>query len=104
MKCSVRATAEADNQAVAADQWWRNNRPAAPGLFDQEMESALERLGRLPEVGRLHPTRGRPGLRRLYLRGTRHHVYYVYNSEARQVVVLAVWSAARGKGPPLRGR
>lgn len=42
------------------------------------------------------------GVQRLFLPGTRYHVYYVHDAEAREVVVLAIWSALRGKGPPLR--
>jgi hypothetical protein len=41
------------------------------------------------------------GVRRLYLPATRYHVYYVHEPELHQVVILAVWSAVRGKGPPL---
>jgi plasmid stabilization system protein ParE len=38
--------------------------------------------------------------RRVLLKGTRYHVYYV--PLADEVRVLAVWHARRGMGPPLR--
>jgi plasmid stabilization system protein ParE len=40
------------------------------------------------------------GLRRILLRATRYHVYYVSNAET--VLILAVWSAVRGAGPDLK--
>lgn len=101
MRTSVRTTAEADQQALAAESWWVSNRPSAPELFEREFADALERLRRLPKIGRPYRVRGVSGVRRLYLPATRYHVYYVHEPELHQVVILAVWSAVRGKGPPL---
>lgn len=39
------------------------------------------------------------GVRRVPLRATRNHVYYVATAEA--VLVLAVWGAVKGAGPEL---
>ncbi len=104
MKAAVRTTAEADEQALAAENWWLSHRPAAPDLFTREFAGAFDRLRRLPNVGRLCRVRGVSGVRRLYLPATRYHVYYVHDVDAREVVVLAIWSAVRGKGPPLGKR
>ena len=38
-------------------------------------------------------------VRRVLLRSTRYHVYYVVLTDT--VVVLTVWSAVRGSGPDL---
>ena len=38
-------------------------------------------------------------VRRVLLRATRYHVYYVVHDEA--VIVLSVWSALRGTEPDL---
>lgn len=34
----------------AIDQWWREFRPAAPGLFGQELADALELLSAVPNA------------------------------------------------------
>jgi plasmid stabilization system protein ParE len=38
-------------------------------------------------------------LRRILMRASRYHVYYVTDGEI--VMILAVWSAVRGSGPDL---
>ena len=102
MTARVWFTPRAAVQLAKVDEWWRSNRLAAPRLFDDEIRAAIALLAATPETGRSHAHRQIHGLRRLYLSGTRYHVYYVHDAEAREVVVLAVWSALRGKGPPLR--
>jgi plasmid stabilization system protein ParE len=104
MRTSVRTTSEADQQALAAESWWISNRPAAPELFSRELADAFERLRRLPNLGRPYKVRGAAGVRRLYLPETRYHVYYVHAPDAHEVVILAVWSAVRGKAPTLSNR
>jgi plasmid stabilization system protein ParE len=42
------------------------------------------------------------GIRRVLLPRTRYHVYYVAREDV--VLVLAVWHAKRGSGPPMRHR
>ncbi len=85
-------------QALA---WWTANRDAAPGLLRDELHSGLSLLRHLPDVGGRYALDGVPGLRRLLLRRTRYHLYYVHDDEAEQVVVLALWSAIRGRPPPI---
>jgi plasmid stabilization system protein ParE len=41
----------------------------------------------------------RAGVRRLLLRRTRYHIYFV--EEPHRVLVVAVWGANRGRGPDL---
>ncbi|MFL5345468.1 MAG: type II toxin-antitoxin system RelE/ParE family toxin [Hyalangium sp.] len=103
MKARVIVQPDADEQALAIDSWWRENRPAAPNLFADELVAALGLLADAPGAGRRYPARKIPGLRRLMLPASRYHVYYVHDSEAGIVHVLAIWSAVRGKEPPLRG-
>jgi plasmid stabilization system protein ParE len=97
---AVRTTPEADAQIDAIDDWWRRNRRAAPDLFLTELAASFEMIGHAPHVGR--PYRQSPivGTRRILLKGTRYHVYFVGSAE--DVRVLAVWHASRGIGPPLR--
>ena len=98
----VRTTPQADEQAAHADGWWRENRQAAAAMFTDELVIALELLASTPEIGRRYRRAGIPGLRRLLMPGTSYHAYYVYDADADEVVVLAVWSAVRGRGPSLR--
>ena len=93
-------TPEVDVQIRTIDSWWRENRPAAPELFSQELAAGLDLLEAVPNVGRSygHPTV--KGVRRILLRSTRYHVYYIVLEDT--IVVLAVWSAVRGSGPDLK--
>jgi len=97
---AIRTTPDADEQIVRADAWWRENRPAAVDLFAAEFETAVRLIELLPDGG--VPYRASPlrGVRRLLMRRTRFHVYYA-REDAAVVVILAVWSAVRGHGPPI---
>jgi plasmid stabilization system protein ParE len=103
VRCRVWATPQAIAQALAADTWWRKNRPASPELFFRELTGATDLLADAPEVGRRYLEASMPGLRRLLLPKTRYHVYYVHASDKDEIAVLAVWSAVRGRGPRLGG-
>ena len=92
---------QARAQIETIHECWRENRPAAPGLFLEELAQATANLQAIPEAGRRVSHPEVRGLRRLLLRATRYHVYYVATGES--VIVLAVWSAVRGAGPDLRG-
>lgn len=85
-----------------ADEWWRASRGAASELFVNELSDALERLARSPLVGVPYPWGGPFEVRRLFLPGSRYHVYYSYESAHSLVKVRALWHGARGRGPALR--
>ena len=95
----VRTTPEADGHIRAIDEWWTVNRAAAPDLFASELADCFALIGAAPEIGRewRHPTI--TGIRRILLRATRYHIYFKVMGE--DVVILAVWSAVRGRGPSL---
>ena len=57
-------------------------------------------LADAPGVGKRYPHVAR-GIRRVLLRSTRNHVYYVEQQD--RVLVVAVWGAVKGAGPDLRG-
>jgi plasmid stabilization system protein ParE len=96
----VRTTPEADAQVRTIDEWWRRNRLAAPDLFLEELASTFKVIGYAPQLGRVYRQSPVPGTRRILLKRSRYHVYYVpLDTEVR---VLAVWHAQRGAGPPLR--
>jgi plasmid stabilization system protein ParE len=69
-------------------------------LFADELAAAFDIIARTPNIGRSYQHPAVRGTRRILLRQTRYHVYYVASAEA--VIVLAVWHARRGVGPPLR--
>ena len=76
---------------IRAITWWTANRSA------DELAHCLELLRQKSEnlIGGIHVR----GLRRVLLRATRYHVYYVADGDA--VAVLAVWHSRRGQRPPL---
>ncbi len=98
---SIRITDAADAQIEEIDDWWRDNRTAAPDLFREELESAFERLAGQPKSGRAFPRPRYPDLRRTLLRRTAYQVYYIFLPMTDEVEVRAVWHARRGRGPPI---
>ncbi len=88
---------EARADVARIDAWWRANRSAAPDLFTNELERASLALEDNPALG--VPYQPKPGVRRMLLRRTRYHLYFV--EEPRRVLVVAVWGANRGRDPSL---
>ncbi|MCZ6794349.1 MAG: type II toxin-antitoxin system RelE/ParE family toxin [Planctomycetota bacterium] len=101
MKVEVWYTHWAEGHILEISAWWHENRTASLDLFRRELEGAIDLLEQSPDVGRRYPDAGIPGLRRLLLPRTRYHVYYVHQEAAQKVVILAAWSAVRGRGPDL---
>ena len=99
MSLRIVTTDEAQSHVRAIDAWWRENRRASPELFLDELAGAFETVAQAPHLGRLYRLSPIAGTRRLLLRATRYHVYYV--ADEREVTVLAVWHAERGIGPEL---
>lgn len=99
MTLRVRFTPQAEAQAARSVDWWRRNRPSAPDLLADELEGCLALLRTAPDLGRPYRHRRVSGLRRVLLVETKYHVYYVHDEEARQIVVLSIWSAVRGSAP-----
>lgn len=94
----VELSDEALVQLTEIDTWWRANRLAAPELFTIELANALTMLERTPSLGSPYQA-GSKRLRRLLLRRTHYHLYFVEENE--RLFVVAVWSAFRGRGPRL---
>lgn len=93
----VELSDEARAAVARIDAWWRSNRPAAPGLFLDELAQALNTLEGAPGLGTRYEPKA--GVRRLLLQRTHYHLYFVV--EADCVFVVAVWSTYRGGGPQL---
>lgn len=98
MSKPVFITPRAEAQIFEIDAWWRDHRDKAPNKFEEELSQVLETLATIPGAGSRYP---HPvgDVRRLLLRVTRQHVYYV--EEPDRVLVLAVWGAVKGVGPDL---
>jgi plasmid stabilization system protein ParE len=102
VKRRVVFTDQARQQASDAHEWWMANRAAAPFAFIDELDEAREKLSTAPNSG---PRVKRFGdVRQLLLPKTRYHLYYVHHEEKRVVEILSVWSAVRGKKPPVKRR
>jgi plasmid stabilization system protein ParE len=98
----VVTTPEADEDARRIDEWWIENRGAAPNLFLEELADALSLLGLEAGVGVRHPHRSIHGLRRYLLRSSRYHLYFVHSDEL--VVIVGIWGATRRTTPRFRDR
>ena len=96
---TLRYSPEFIAQAATVNAWWIENRSAARSLFEAELLEALASIRDNPAIGLVYARSGRGETRRLMLRRTRYHAYYRSHDEL--VLVLAVWSARRGYGPPL---
>jgi plasmid stabilization system protein ParE len=94
----IRTSSVCEQQITAIDDWWRAHRPKAPDLFMDELADAFALIESAPALGRPYASEV-PGVRRVVMRAARYHVYYREDDEG--VVVLAVWSALRGRGPKL---
>jgi plasmid stabilization system protein ParE len=73
----VRTTPEADAQIRDVDAWWRRNRQASPDLFLDELTASFDIISHAPSIGRSYRHSPVTGTRRVLLKGTRYHVYYV---------------------------
>lgn len=99
MNKPVFTTQRAHRQILEIGEWWRSNREKAPDKFADELELAFRTIETLPGAGQRYPDPRRE-VRRVFLRSTRHHVYYV--EEEERILVVAVWGAVKGAGPDLR--
>jgi plasmid stabilization system protein ParE len=98
---SVIVAPRARTHARRIDEWWRENRPNAQDLFARELEAAFARIAATPMVAAVYrETEGRT-IRRLLMPRTSYHVFFKVSEWEQQVHVLAVWHAARGRGPRL---
>lgn len=93
----IRIAPRAATEIEEVSNWWFKHRPAAPGLFIEEIERAFAMVREMPGVGQPVAYARRPAVRRLFLGRVRYHLYYVDTGEV--IEVLALWHASRGTGP-----
>lgn len=89
-KALVTIAPEAIAEAVKIAVWWNLNRPAAPRLFQIELDRVVSLLAEQPDIGRRVRARGRPALRVLTLLRTRYLVFYEYRADTGDVIVTRI--------------
>jgi len=94
-----KVAARADRDIRVASAWWTKNRPYAPSLFAEDLESAFDLIEQFPHAGEAVPHRRIAGLRRVLLNHVQYYLYYTVFIDARVVDVLALRHSSR-KGPP----
>jgi plasmid stabilization system protein ParE len=89
----------AREQVRAAAAWWRENRPLAPTLFEDELAAAITLLERGPLLTRVFDGVGGKVVRRARLPRSRYFLYFTVGDDL--VTVHALWHGSRGAAPPL---
>ncbi|WP_394826376.1 type II toxin-antitoxin system RelE/ParE family toxin [Pendulispora albinea] len=95
----VRIEKRASREAERIDRWWRENRPAAPTMFVDELKGALGVIVSAPTIAPRAVGARREGVRRFVLQRTRYALYYVVVDDV--LSVLAIWHCSRGSEPTL---
>jgi plasmid stabilization system protein ParE len=95
----VELTDDAREQVRAASAWWRENRPLAPWLFEDELAAAVGLLESGPLLARVVDEVEGKVVRRARLPRTRYALYFTLQDDV--VTVHALWHASRGSSPPL---
>lgn len=101
MTYRVQLTSEARRQLLEIAEWWTVNRRKAPELVLRELARATSLLAVTPMAGKAYRGATSASYRRLLLRRSRFHVYYLIDETARVVMIVAIWNAVRGHGPAL---
>lgn len=90
--------AERDASRISA--WWRANRNAAPDLFIDELEQTIRTIADAPLLGAVINREDLLSTRRKLMPRTQFFVYYRVDGE--DLLILAIWHAARGRQPRVR--
>lgn len=70
-------------------------------MFAIELAAVIQRLAQMPTVGEPYGVGASTTVRRVLMPRTQTHLYYAVDRSRRLVVVLAIWGARKGHGPPL---
>ena len=71
----------AQTQAHKVAAWWREHRPAASDLFDDEIAAVLDRLTEAPKTGAPYRTIRNRLIRRIVMARTSYNVYFEIQEE-----------------------
>jgi len=97
----VQVTALAAHHIREAEDWWRENRQAAPNAVRFELQRALLLIAGQPRIGSRATNVKLAGVRRISLAKIKYHLYYHVLAKPERVEVVALWHARRGQGPPI---
>ena len=97
----VRLTALAADHIRRAEDWWRQNRQAAPNAVRIELQRAFPLIATYPNIGSRATNVKLPSVRRIYLRTIKYYLYYHLIAEENCVEVVALWHKSRGEPPPI---
>jgi plasmid stabilization system protein ParE len=92
---------EADVHIRTANEWWQAN-GTRPTAFLDELDRYLDLIESNPDIGRPYKHRRLAHTRRVLMPETKYHIYYLRDPEHNEVIILAVWSAVRGRAPSIR--
>jgi hypothetical protein len=96
---NFRYTPRFKREVYREEKWWRENRPAAPNLFVEELIAAIEQAVTAPLGAKRYFDASDANVRSIPMPKTRYSLYYtVYDGE---VVLLSVWGGQRRRGPKL---
>src|SRR5689334_17227264 len=98
---AVSIAPQADAEIKKASEWWRENRPKAPGLLRDEVGRALLLIADHPESGRRVWNRKFGSARFVVLRRSRYVLYYQVLTATREVYVVHF---RHGRRLPLKRR
>ena len=101
MSFRVRISPEAERQVRELEAWWTANRPASRTAFKEAFGAVLSHISRMPGLGRPCDDIQLPDVRRFPVAGSPYAVFYSVDREAREILIAAVWSRARGSSPPV---
>jgi plasmid stabilization system protein ParE len=101
MTVRVEFAEDAIEQADDLDWWWSRNRPEASRQVPSELARIAELLSEQPELGKVYEKRGVKNVRWVPMHKMPYKVYYRYEPGDDVVSIVAVWSGALPKGPPL---
>jgi len=102
MSARVVLAPAAAEQLEAAQAWWVEHRPSAPGLLLDELQATLAAIAALPRIGRPVRHSRRRNLRRVLLPRAGYHIFYQHDVATDVIRIAAIWGAVRGRPPPLR--
>lgn len=97
----LRVGKRAQQQADTIEAWWIENRRDAPAAFLDELEETFRYICKVRSAGVRWPTPRRPSLRRILMRRTNNHVYFVIEDATETVHVHTIWGAPKGRTPKL---
>lgn len=91
-----RVAARADREIRVASAWWSKNRPYAPGLFAEDLESAFDLIEQFPYAGEPVSHRRIRELRRVLMNHVQYYVYYTLSGDDEVVEILTLRHTSRG--------